>query len=124
VEKKLRTEGWELLPSGTQVNYPTPIEDTKVTRVPSSGNGQDRRAKAGAFHFERLRISAALFEPTVLANPAPEAKVSRLEVFGPVLSVFPYRDMDEAITRANDLPFAFQAAIFTRDIDTAMRAYS
>jgi len=70
------------------------------------------------------RISAALFEPTVLANPAPEAKVSRLEVFGPVLSIFSYRDIDEVITLANDLPFAFQAAVFTRDIDTAMRAYS
>ena len=73
--------------------------------------------------FGGRRLSASLFEPTVLANPTPESNVSRLEVFGPVLSVFSYRDIDEVIARANDLPFAFQAAIFTRDIDTAMRAY-
>jgi len=70
------------------------------------------------------RLSASLFECTVLADPAPESKVSKLEIFGPVICVYPYRDFDEAIARANDVPLAFQAAVFTHDIDTALRAYS
>jgi acyl-CoA reductase-like NAD-dependent aldehyde dehydrogenase len=41
-----------------------------------------------------------------------------------VICVYAYSDLDEAIERANAVPFAFQAAVFTRDIDTAMRAYS
>ena len=44
------------------------------------------------------------------------------EVFGPVVCVVPCDELDEAIARANALPYAFQAAVFTRDLDTALRA--
>jgi acyl-CoA reductase-like NAD-dependent aldehyde dehydrogenase len=70
------------------------------------------------------RISESCYECTVLFNPAADANVSRLEIFGPVVCVYPYRDVDQAIVQANALPYAFQAAVFTRDIDTAMRCYS
>jgi acyl-CoA reductase-like NAD-dependent aldehyde dehydrogenase len=70
------------------------------------------------------RISESCYEATVLFNPPQAAKVSQLEIFGPVICVYAYSDLDEAIERANAVPFAFQAAVFTRDIDTAMRAYS
>ena len=60
----------------------------------------------------------------MLADPSPESKVSKKEIFGPVVCVTSVRDLDEAIARANDVPFSFQAAVFTRDLDTAMRAYS
>ena len=43
------------------------------------------------------------------------------EVFGPVVCVSPFDELDEAIARANSLPYAFQAAVFTRDLDTALR---
>ncbi len=69
------------------------------------------------------RLSATCYEPTVLVQPPHDAKVSQLEIFGPVLCVYPYRHLEDAIERANALPFAFQAAVFTRNIDTAMRAY-
>ncbi|MDE0947932.1 MAG: aldehyde dehydrogenase family protein [Sphingobium sp.] len=64
------------------------------------------------------------YRPTVLYDPPDDVRVSQQEVFGPVVCVYPYDDMDEAIERANALPFAFQAAVFTKDIDRAMRAYS
>ena len=47
-----------------------------------------------------------------------------MEVFGPVVCVYTYDTLDEAIGRANELPVAFQAAIFTRDYGTAMQAYT
>ncbi|MCH7548270.1 MAG: aldehyde dehydrogenase family protein [Candidatus Krumholzibacteriota bacterium] len=68
------------------------------------------------------RISETCYECTVLFDPPADAKVSLLEIFGPVVCVYPYESIDDAITRANSLPFAFQAAVFSRDIDTAMRA--
>ena len=40
-----------------------------------------------------------------------------------MICVYAYEDMDEAIRRANSLPYAFQAAVFTRDIDTALHTY-
>jgi acyl-CoA reductase-like NAD-dependent aldehyde dehydrogenase len=43
-------------------------------------------------------------------------------VFGPVVCVYPYDDLDAAVGRANASPYAFQAAVFTRDIDLALRA--
>ena len=44
-------------------------------------------------------------------------------MFGPVVAVYGFDDLEEAFARANALPWAFQAAIFTRDYATAMRAY-
>ncbi len=70
------------------------------------------------------RISDSCYECTILYNPPPEVKVSRNEIFGPVICVYPYKNIDDAIARANSSPFAFQASVFTKDIDTAMRAYN
>lgn len=70
------------------------------------------------------KISDSCYKPTVLLNPPADSKVSLQEVFGPVVAVYSYDDIDDAIDRANDVPFSFQAAVFSRDIDTAMRAYN
>jgi acyl-CoA reductase-like NAD-dependent aldehyde dehydrogenase len=67
-------------------------------------------------------ISDSCYRPTVLYDPPGDARVSTMEIFGPVICVYPFREMDDAIARANALPYAFQAAVFTRDIDTAVRA--
>ena len=66
------------------------------------------------------RTGNAFFEPTVLLNPNINSKVSQQEIFGPVICVYSYTDMDEAIERANAVPFSFQASIFTKNIDTAL----
>ncbi len=67
------------------------------------------------------RISEKLYEPTVILNPSDKAKVSNEEVFGPVVCLYEYDNIDEAITRANSLPFAFQSAVYTKNIDIAMK---
>ncbi|MDX2458354.1 MAG: aldehyde dehydrogenase family protein [Gammaproteobacteria bacterium] len=68
-------------------------------------------------------LSASCYAPTVLLNPPDDIAVSQQEVFGPVVCVYSYADMDAAIARANALPVAFQAAVFTRDLDTALHGY-
>jgi acyl-CoA reductase-like NAD-dependent aldehyde dehydrogenase len=68
-------------------------------------------------------LSESCYAPTVMLDPPANCKLSQLEVFGPVVCVYTYDALDEAIGRANSLPMAFQAAIFTRDYGTAMRAY-
>jgi acyl-CoA reductase-like NAD-dependent aldehyde dehydrogenase len=57
----------------------------------------------------------------VLYDPPDEAKVSREEIFGPALCVYPYDDLGEAIARANSLPWAFQAAVFSDSLSTVRR---
>jgi len=66
-------------------------------------------------------ISQSCYEPTVLFDPPADSRVMTHEVFGPVVCVSPVDAIDEAITAANSLPYAFQAAVFTRDLDTALR---
>jgi acyl-CoA reductase-like NAD-dependent aldehyde dehydrogenase len=68
------------------------------------------------------RLSETLYAPTVLLDPPEQARVSREEVFGPVTCVYRYTALDDAIARANRLVYAFQAAIFTRDLAAALHA--
>jgi acyl-CoA reductase-like NAD-dependent aldehyde dehydrogenase len=68
------------------------------------------------------RISDSLYEPTVLLNPPADAKVSTLEIFGPVVCVYSYTDRAEAIKMANALDVHFQASVFTKDLDVAMES--
>ena len=70
----------------------------------------------------RAAISERAYAPTVLLNPGGDCKVSTAEIFGPVVCVYAYDEMDDAIARANALPYSFQAAVFTRSIETALRA--
>ena len=69
-------------------------------------------------------LGETAYAPTVLFEPPADARVSTAEIFGPVVCVYGYDDMDEAIAIANSLPFSFQAAVFTESIETAMRASS
>jgi len=66
------------------------------------------------------RLSDSTYAPTVLLNPPSEAKVSTMEVFGPVVCVYSYTDRMKAIEQANSLDVAFQAAVYTKDLTIAM----
>lgn len=68
------------------------------------------------------RKSDTLFEPTVLLDPPEDAKISTEEVFGPAVCVYTYDDFDDAVRRANALPYSFQASVFTQDINRALNA--
>jgi len=69
------------------------------------------------------RVSESCFACTVLFNPPEDAKVSREEVFGPVLCVYSIEDLEEGIGRANQLEVSFQAAVFSKNLDTALYCY-
>ena len=68
------------------------------------------------------RISESCYTPTVLLNPPEDCRVSRQEIFGPVISVYEKQDMDDAIAQANSLPYAFQASVFSNDYNEIMSA--
>lgn len=65
---------------------------------------------------------AGCLRPTVLVDVRPDMKVCAREVFGPVVAVATYDDVDAALAEANRSDFGLQAAIFTSDIGTALRA--
>jgi len=68
------------------------------------------------------KLSDTTYAPTVILNPSVDAKVSTSEIFGPAVCVYGYDDMREAIERSNALPFAFQASVFTKNLDVATMA--
>lgn len=76
----------------------------------------------GAKVFGGQRLSATTIAPTILLNPALDAKVSQYEIFGPVTCVYEYENLDEAIEIANSLPLSFQSSIFTSSLAPALHA--
>jgi acyl-CoA reductase-like NAD-dependent aldehyde dehydrogenase len=68
------------------------------------------------------RRKGALFEPTILAGSEPHMKVMCEEIFAPVLSVIPFRSLEDAVDEVNSVPFGLAAGVFTRDINRAMFA--
>ena len=68
------------------------------------------------------RLGDRSYRPTVLVDPCESSLVSTNEIFGPVTCIYGYKDLIKAVERANRIPFAFQASVCARDIDTAMRA--
>ena len=61
------------------------------------------------------------FEPTVITDVPPEARVWREETFGPLLPIARVKSLDEAIERANDSEFGLGSSVFTRDIKKAQQ---
>src|SRR5262249_16694539 len=60
-------------------------------------------------------------EPTVFADVNPAMRIAKEEIFGPVLSVFRWKDEKEALALANSTEYGLTASIFTNDIKTAFR---
>lgn len=97
------------------------INEREAGRV---GQWVDEAVSAGA---ELISGGKALgnncYSPTVLLNPPINSSVMQKEVFGPVIAVYSFEDIDEAIGLANALDYSFQAAVFTSNLDTAMHCY-
>ncbi len=68
------------------------------------------------------RREGAVLYPTVLENVPEDATIHKEEVFGPTVNLYPVKDLDEGIGKANSLPFGLHAAIFTKDVEKAFKA--
>ena len=94
------------------------IRESDAARV---GDWIDEAVGQGAELLVGGGRSGQLFEPTLLAGVSPAMRVSCEELFGPAMGVTRVDDVDQAIELANDSIYGLSAAIFTQDIDTAMR---
>ncbi|MCB9681868.1 MAG: aldehyde dehydrogenase family protein [Alphaproteobacteria bacterium] len=83
----------------------------------------DEAVQAGATVRCGGTADGTLVAPTVLTGAPPDAKVMCEEVFGPVVTVVPVADDDEALRRLDDTAYGLQAAVFTRRVDLVLRAW-
>jgi acyl-CoA reductase-like NAD-dependent aldehyde dehydrogenase len=82
----------------------------------------DAKARGAAIAAGGDIRTDGVLSPTLVTGARPDMRVCTEEVFGPVVAVTSYRDLDEALRLANDSRYGLQAGIFTSRIDTAMRA--
>lgn len=68
-------------------------------------------------------ITSKLYEATVLLNPSADSKVSKHEVFGPVVAIYSYSNLQDAVKQVNSVNMPFQSAVFSSNISTISYAY-
>ncbi len=61
------------------------------------------------------QILESCYKPTILLNPSEKSKISTHEIFGPVVAIYSYQNLAEAIQQANDTVYHFQAAVFSKN---------
>jgi len=69
----------------------------------------------------RCGTKGYFIEPTVFEGVKDEMKIAKEEIFGPVMSILKFKDVDDAITRGNKTLYGLAAAVWTRDIKKALR---
>jgi len=67
----------------------------------------------------RVGKKGYFIQPTIFADCKDSMKIVREEIFGPVMSIMPFDDVDEIITRANDTEYGLAAGVWTKDISKA-----
>ena len=96
------------------------IEEGEVDRIHNWV--EEAKAAGGKILTGGNKIGNTCYEPTVILNPPYDINVSQCEIFGPVINIYSYKNRNAAIKFANDVPFAFQAAVFTNDINAALES--
>ena len=105
-------------PMENSVNVGPMVREGDAARVESWINeavGFGARIVAGG------KRDGALVQPAILADVTPNMRLSREELFGPAIGVTPADNIDDAIALANDTRFGLSAAVFTENLDNALR---
>ena len=109
-----------LRPAGQEVG----IADRARVHAHLVGAGTEEGARlvaGGERDVEGAKARGNFLRPAVFAEVRPEMTIAQEEIFGPVMSIIPFKDIDEAIERGNRTMYGLAAAIWTRDISKAHR---
>jgi lactaldehyde dehydrogenase/glycolaldehyde dehydrogenase len=116
------------------VRYGDPLQDDTLDMGPLVSEAQLESVEAAVAQALNDGAKCALggvragmkpgyhFEPTVLVDCRQEMAIMREEIFGPVLPIATFKNLDEALEMANDCDFGLTSSIYTKNIDVVMRA--
>jgi aldehyde dehydrogenase (NAD+) len=115
---KRRTVGNPLDPKTEQGPQVDNEQFNKVLGYIESGKKEGAKLVCGG---DRVGDKGYFVAPTVFADVQDEMKIAQEEIFGPVMSVMKFKDVDELVDRANKTIYGLAAAVWTRDISKAHR---
>ena len=93
----------------------------KVTSYIAAGHEDGARLVTGGGKPEGAEFADGFFvAPTVFADVDMGMRIAKEEIFGPVLSVLRWNDLDDVVAQANAVPFGLTGAVWTRDIQTGL----
>ena len=87
-----------------------------------SGKQEGARLVAGGGRAKVGNGKGYFIEPTIFDGVSNRMKIAREEIFGPVLSVIPFRSVEDGIAEGNETTYGLAAAVWTRDVAKALRA--
>jgi acyl-CoA reductase-like NAD-dependent aldehyde dehydrogenase len=92
--------------------------DTVLSYI-EAGKREGARLVAGG---GRVGSKGYFIEPTVFAGVTNRMKIAREEIFGPVLSVIPFKSVEDGLAEGNSTSYGLAAAVWTRDVAKALKA--
>jgi len=94
-----------------------------VIKYVEIGKNEGAKLAAGGKRLDSGAWSQGWFhEPTVFLDVDPKMRIAQEEIFGPVISVIPFSDFDEAVQIANGVVYGLSSSIYTRNVNNAFRA--
>lgn len=104
---------------GTAANEP---QFDKILSFIAAAKHDGARLVAGGGRAEGPGLDKGFFvQPTIFADVRNDMKVAAEEIFGPVLSIIPFDDEDEALSIANATPYGLASGVWSQNIDRCMR---
>ena len=95
----------------------------RVTAYLEAGAGEGARTATGGGRTPANGLEGGYFvQPTVFADASNDMRIAREEIFGPVVTVIPFKDADDAVLQGNATAYGLGAGVWTRDIKKAHRA--
>jgi aldehyde dehydrogenase (NAD+) len=105
---------------GPAINERQLLSDLKYVEI---GKSEGAKLRCGGNRLTKGDLQHGFFmEPTVFADVDPKMRIAQEEIFGPVVSVIPCEDLEDAIAIANNIDYGLSSAIYTRDVNKAFTA--
>ncbi|MFM7718169.1 MAG: aldehyde dehydrogenase family protein [Actinomycetota bacterium] len=95
-------------------------QQERVERYIEVGRSEARLAVIGDRPADPRLAGGYFVPPTIFADATNDARIAREEIFGPVMTVIPFRDVEEVVRLSNDNEYGLAAAVWSRDITNAL----
>ena len=93
------------------------VQMNKILELIESGKAEGAKLLCGG---KRIGETGYFIQPTVFSDVQPHMRIAKEEIFGPVQSIFKFKDVEDVLNQANDTQYGLAAAVFTKDIDRAI----